>query len=136
MRCPGRRAIVTLNFNWNEQAYWYQYEWDFPQHVGKWYVEETLYVGPFALSGGVKQFLVGVSREDRFSVDPALAVDSNSRLLLPGGITYETPVEGLDLFAGYAENFKAISKSLLEVPGRSLDLLEPETAANVDAGLQ
>ena len=126
----------TLNFNWNEQAYWYQYEWDFPQHVGKWYVEETLYVGPFALSGGVKQFLVGVSREDRFGVDPALAVDSNSRLLLSGGITYETPVEGLDLFAGYAENFKAISRSLLEVPGRSLDLLEPETAANVDAGLQ
>ena len=63
---------MTLNFNWNEQAYWYHYEWDFPQHVGKWYVEETLYVGPFALSGGVKQFLVGVSREDRFSVDPAI----------------------------------------------------------------
>ena len=44
----------TLNFNWNEQAYWHQYEWDFPQHVGKWYVEETLYAGPFALSGGLK----------------------------------------------------------------------------------
>ena len=126
----------TLNFNWNEQAYWHQYEWDFPQHVFKWYVEETLYAGPFALSGGVKQFLVGVSREDLFDVDPNLAVDSNSSLLLSGGVTYETPVEGLDLFAGYAENFKAISSSLLEVPGRSLDLLEPETASNIDVGLQ
>ena len=116
----------TLNFNWNEQAYWHQYEWDFPQHVFKWYVEETLYAGPVALSGGIKQFLVGVSRADLFGVDPDLVVDSNSTLLLSGGITYETPVEGLDLFAGYAENFKAISSSLLEVPGRSLDLLEPE----------
>ena len=45
----------TLSFDWNEQAYWHQYEWDFPQRVFKWYVEETLYAGPFALSGGVKQ---------------------------------------------------------------------------------
>ena len=126
----------TLNFNWNEQAYWYQYEWDFPQRVFKWYVEETLYAGPFALSGGVKQFLVGVSRDDRFGVDPELAVDSDSKLLVSGGVTYETPVEGLDLFAGYSENFKAISANLLEVPGRSLDLLEPETASNIDVGLQ
>ena len=126
----------TLSFKWNEQAYWHQYEWDFPQHVVKWYVEETLYAGPVALSGGVKQFLVGVSRDDLFGVDPDLVVDSNSSLLLSGGVTYETPVEGLDFFAGYAENFKAISSSLLEVPGRSLDLLEPETASNIDVGLQ
>ncbi len=126
----------TLSFKWNEQAYWHQYEWAFPQHVFKWYVEETLYAGPFALSGGVKQFLVGVSREDLFNVDPELAVDSDSKLLVSGGVTYETPVEGLDLFAGYAENFKAISSTLLEVPGRSLNLLEPETASNIDVGLQ
>ena len=126
----------TLNFNWNEQAYWHQYEWDFPQRVFKWYVEETLYAGPFALSGGVKQFLVDVSREDQFNVDPELTVDSDSNLLISGGVTYETPVEGLDLFAGYSENFKAISSSLLEVPGPSFDTLEPETASNIDIGLQ
>ncbi len=126
----------TLSFNWNEQPYWQQYDWQFPQHVFKWYVEETIFAGPFALSGGVKQYLVGVSREDLFSVDPDLEVDSDSDLLFSGGVTYETPVEGLDLFAGYAENFKAISSLLLEVPGRSLDLLEPETASNVDVGLQ
>ena len=28
-----------VSFQWNEQAYWHQYEWDFPQHVFKWYVE-------------------------------------------------------------------------------------------------
>ncbi len=126
----------TLSFNWNEQPYWQQYEWQFPQHVFKWYVEETIFAGPFALSGGVKQYLVGVSREDLFNIDPNLEVDSDSDVLFSGGVTYETPVEGLDLFAGYAENFKAISSLLLEVPGRSLDLLEPETASNVDVGLQ
>ena len=126
----------TLSFDWNEQAYWHQYEWDFPQHIFKWYAEETIFAGPLSLSGGVKQFLVGVSREDQFNIDPDLEVDSDSDLLFSGGITYETPVEGLDLFAGYSENFRAISATLLEVPGRSLDLLEPETAANIDVGLQ
>ena len=126
----------TLSFNWNEQPYWQQYDWQFPQQVFKWYVEETIFAGPFALSGGIKQYLVGVSREDLFNVDPNLEVDSDSDLLFSGGVTYETPVEGLDLFAGYAENFKAISSLLLEVPGRSLDLLEPETASNIDVGLQ
>ena len=88
------------------------------------------------MSAGVKQFRIGVSREDKFKVDPDLTVDSDSDLLFSGGVTYETPVEGLDLFAGYAENFKAISSTLLEVPGRTLDLLEPETASNIDVGLQ
>ena len=126
----------TLSFHWNEQPYWQQYDWQFPQHVFKWYLEETIFAGPLALSGGVKQYLVGVSREDLFGVDPNLEVDSDSDLLLSGGVTYETPVEGLDLFAGYSENFKAISSLLLEVPGRSLDLIEPETASNIDVGLQ
>ena len=131
-----RMLDPTLSFKWDEQAYWHQYEWDFPQHVFKWYVEETLYVGSFTLTGGVKHFLIDVSREDQFNVNPALGVDSNSDLLFSGGVTYETPVAGLAVFAGYSENFKAISSTLLEVPGRSLDLLEPETASNIDVGLQ
>ena len=126
----------TLGAQFDETAYWHQYEWEFPQDVFRWYAEETLYAGSFALSAGVRQLLVGLSREDVFNVDPDLPVDSDSDLLFSGGVTYETPVEGLDLFAGYAENFKAISSLLLEVPGRSLDLLEPETASNIDVGLQ
>ena len=125
-----------LSFKWKEQAYWHQYEWDFPQRVLKWYVEETVYAGAFSLSGGVKQFLVRVSREDLLGADPDLEADSDSKLLFSGGLTYETPVEGLRLFGGYVENFKAISSTLLEVPGRSLEDLEPETASNIDVGLQ
>ena len=131
-----RMLDPTLNFKSDEQAYWHQYEWDFPQDVFKWYVEEMLYFGPFELTAGVKQYLVGVSREDEFGRDRALEVGSDSDLLLSGGVTYETPVEGLDLFVGYAENFRAIGSTLLEVPGRSLDLLEPESASNIDFGLR
>ncbi|MCY4646405.1 MAG: TonB-dependent receptor [Gammaproteobacteria bacterium] len=131
-----RMLDPAINFKWDEQPYWHQYEWEFPQGVFKWYAEETLYFGRFELTGGVKQYLVSVSREDQFGVDRTLDVDSDSDLLLSGGLTYETPVEGLDLFVGYAENFRAIGSNLLEVPGRSLDRLEPETASNVDVGVQ
>ena len=121
---------------WDERPYWHQYEWEFPQHVFRWYLEETLYVGPLTASVGARQFLVEVSRTDDFNVDPELAVDSNSDLLFSGGVTYESPIEGLRLFAGYSENFRAFSSALLEVPGRSLDALEPETSSNIDLGVQ
>ena len=126
----------AINFKWDEQAYWHQYEWAFPQSIFKWYAEETLYFGPFEATAGVKQFLVSVSREDEFGADQMFEADSDSELLFSGGVTYETPVEGLDLFMGYAENFRAFASNLLEVPGRSLDTLEPETASNVDIGAQ
>ena len=131
-----RMLDPALNFRGDEQPYWHQYEWDFPQGVFKWYVEETLYFGRFELTAGVKRFLVSVSREDQFGIDRDLDVDSDSDPLFSGGVTYETPVDGLDLFVGYAENFRAIGSTLLEVPGRSLDLLEPETASNIDVGIQ
>ena len=105
----------------SDHAYWRQYDQDFPQRVFKWYVEETLYAGPLAFSGGVKQFLAGIERHDRFGVEPRLAVDSDSKALVSGGVTYETPLAGLEAFGGYAQNFKALSDRLLELPGRSVD---------------
>ena len=125
-----------VSFKGDEQPYWHQYEWDFPQDVFRWFLEETLYFGPFELTAGVKQFLISVSREDQFGIDPDLGVDSDSDFLFSGGVTYETPVDGLDLFVGYAENFRAIGSTLLEVPGRSVNELEPETASNIDVGVQ
>lgn len=119
-----------------ERPYWRQYDWDFPQRVFKWYAEETIYAGPFAFSGGVKQFLAGLERDDRFGVEPRLAVDSDSKALVSGGVTYETPIEGLEAFGGYSQNFKALADRLLELPGRRVDDLEPETAANLDVGVR
>ena len=120
----------------DEAPYWRQYEWAFPQDLVKWYVEDTFYAGPFAFSGGVQQYLIGVSRSDRFGAAPDIGIDSDSDPLFSGGLTWTAPVEGLELFAGYAQNFKSLTDRLLEVPGRSLDRLQPETADNVDVGFR
>ncbi len=126
----------ALSMRWDERAYWHQYEWGFPQAVTRYYVEDKLFAGPVTVTAGVRQFFVKVEREDRFGAAQDLAVESDSDFLLSGGVTYEPPVEGLRVFAGYAQNFKAIGSTLLEVPGRSLDELEPESASNIDVGLQ
>ncbi len=126
----------SLNFMFDEQAYWHQYDWEFPQSVFRWYVEETLYIGPVTARAGIRQFFVELSRTDLFNMDPDISAESDSDLLFSGGVTYESPIEGLRLFAGFSENFRSFSSALLEVPGRSLDALEPETSSNIDVGVQ
>jgi len=77
-----------------------------------------------------------VSREDLFNIDPNLEVDSDSDVLLSGGVTYEKAVEGLGQIPGLPSNSEAIDSLLLKVPGHSGNLLEPETASSIHVGLQ
>ncbi len=127
---------ARVSFSFDDTPYWRQYDWEFPQTIFKWYVEDTLFAGPLAINAGVRQYLVDVGRKDRFGDSAELSVSSDSDLLLSGGLTYTAPVSGLELFAGYAQNFKSLSDRLLEVPGRSLAGLEPETADNLDVGFR
>ena len=127
---------ARVDARFDETPYWQQYDWRFPQNIAKWYVEDTFYAGAFAFSGGVKHYIVNVGRSDLLGDAADLEVDSDSDLLPSGGVTWTAPVEGLELFAGYSQNFKSLSDRLLEVPGRSLGNLEPETADNIDFGVR
>ena len=84
----------------------------------------------------MRQYFVEVGREDAFGAAPDLTIESDSDPLLSAGVVFAGPIPGLELFAGYAENFKSLSDRLLEVPGRALDGLDPETAVNIDLGLR
>lgn len=127
---------VRVSHRYDDTPYWRQYDWEFPQSIIKWYVEDTLFAGPLAINAGVRQYLVEVGRKDHFGESSELSVSSDSDLLLSGGLTYTSPIDGFELFAGYAQNFKSLSDRLLEVPGRSLEGLEPETADNLDVGFR
>ena len=106
---------ARVDARFDETPYWQQYDWRFPQNIAKWYVEDTFYAGPFAFSGGVKHYIVNVGRSDLLGDAADLEVDSDSDLLPSGGVTWTAPVEGLELFAGYSQNFKSLSDRLLEV---------------------
>ncbi|MFT7506724.1 MAG: iron complex outermembrane receptor protein, partial [Gammaproteobacteria bacterium] len=51
-------------------------------------------------------------------------------------VIVNTSVDGLELFAGYAENFAAIKDTVLERDASTLSEIEPETADNIDVGLR
>lgn len=72
---------------------------------------------------------------DKFS-GQKVALDSDSDALLSAGIVAPMPIEGLELFAGYAENFAAIKDNVLEREASALEQIEPETAENIDLGFR
>ena len=63
-----------------------------------------------------------------------MALNSDSDLLLSAGIVANLPIDGLDFFIGYSENFAAIKDEIREAS--TLLSIEPETADNKDLGIR
>jgi iron complex outermembrane recepter protein len=128
-----------VSADYDYTAYWVQYNREFPQSTFKWYLEDVVKVSNFSFRLGMKQFSNEIERVDNFAPnDPALnfKVSTDSDVLFSGGAAW-TPsaVPGLEVFAGYAENFKAIPDTVLEVlaPGGTPD---PETSENSEVGVR
>ena len=127
---------ARLGIEFENPAYWVQYDREYPQDVMKWYIEDSLTLGNLTLSVGANQFLVEVSRNDLFGESTDTTVDSDSDVLFSGGFVYDTQVAGLSVFGGYAENFKSISDNILERESADLSNIEPETSENMELGLR
>lgn len=122
-------------YNFDHQAYWVQYEKEFPVETTMFYLEDEVTVGPASIRLGAKKFLVDLERKDKMGGE-GLRVSSDSDTLLSGGVVFNTPVDGLEVFAGYGENFAAIKDTVLEREASALENVEPETAENIDVGLR
>ena len=120
---------------YDADPYWTQYDRKYPQTTFKWYVEEQIKVGPVTANIGGKQFINHIDREDLFGETANLKTKSKSKVLWSGGVKVE-PMDGLDVFGGYSENFKALSDTLLEYSADAIADIEPETAKNWEAGLR
>ena len=112
------------------------YDRQYPQTIFKWYVEDTLTIADLQVTLGVKDFSVELKRNDLFGETSNITVSSDSDLLFSGGVVYQLPVDGIEVFAGFAENYSALKDDLLERPASDFSQLEPETAENVDVGLR
>jgi outer membrane receptor protein involved in Fe transport len=98
-------------------------------------VQDTVEFGPVTANIGAKQFVNNVDRVDLFGETPDTSFKSTSKVLLSGGIQIE-PMEGLNVFGGYAENFKALTDAVLEFGNADLSQLKPETSENWEAGVR
>lgn len=120
---------------YEEVPYWTQYSRKYPQDIFKWYAQDEVTFGPVTANFGVKQFLTHIDRNDLFGDTPDDSIRSKSDLLLSGGVQV-TPLPGLNVFAGYSENFKALTDAVLEFSNADFSDIEPETAKNWEAGVR
>jgi len=125
-------ARVGIDFD--ETPYWIQYSREFPRETTVWYLQNQITIDDFTISLGIREFDVDNKREDLFDPNQNLSLNSSTDTLFTGGATYQTPVDGLEVFFGYAENIKPLLDLILE---RELTgSLEPETAENMELGLR
>jgi iron complex outermembrane receptor protein len=125
------------SYNFNHIPYWTQYNRSFPQKTMTWYLEDTVTMGSVTARLGAKQYLVDMDRLDEHQGGLKTAsVNSDSDVLLSGGLVYEAPIEGLEAFIGYAESFSSIKDGVLEANQTALDKVQPETAESMDLGLR
>ncbi|MDU0354261.1 TonB-dependent receptor [Paraglaciecola aquimarina] len=124
------------SYEFDHTPYWVQYERTFPVETTMLYLEDELDMGFATLRLGAKKFLVDLERQDNFDASNSAAVSSDSDLLISAGVVVPLPVDGLEVFAGYAENFAAIKDTVLEREASTLDLVTPESAENVDLGFR
>ncbi|MET1754986.1 TonB-dependent receptor [Novosphingobium sp. RD2P27] len=118
-----------------DQPYWTQYNRRYPQDTFKWYVQDEIRFGPVTANVGAKQFINHIDREDLFGETPDASVKSKSNVLFSGGIQVQA-MQNLNVFGGYAENFKALTDGLLEFGDEAFVDIEPETAKNWEAGVR
>lgn len=121
-------------------AYWVQYDREFPQSTFKWYVEDVVQFGDFSVRLGVKQFQNEIERVDNFNPnnpDANFTLDSKSDVLFSGGASWApSAIPGIEIYAGYAENYKAIPDGVLEVVNVDAGIPDPETSENFELGLR
>lgn len=126
----------TVGYEFDHVPYWIQYSREFPVETLMFYVEDEFDFNVAKVRVGAKQFNVDVEKKDRFDSSKNLAVSSDSDVLLSAGVVAPLPVEGLEIFAGYAENYAAIKDVVLERDDADLSKVEPETAENIDVGIR
>lgn len=128
-------ADTRVGYEYEDTAYWLQYDRQYPQSTFKWFIEDQISFGPVTANFGIKQFRNEIDRIDNLGASADVTLSNTSKVLFSGGVKV-TPLPGLELFTGYAENYKALGDEILERPDADLDTLEPETSENIEAGIR
>jgi outer membrane receptor for Fe3+-dicitrate len=123
-----------LGAAYDGQPYWIQYSVDYNTNEFVYYVQDQVKYGNLTASFGVKQYFIDQKRQQLLVAEPGTRSNSHSDPLISAGLTWTTPVDGLELFAGYAQNFSAIGNGLLGQAQEVIDHIKPETANSVEIG--
>lgn len=125
------------SFEFDNTPYWIQYSNSFAVETSMLYIENESDFDWIKARVGAKKFIVDLSKNDKFdNSNDVNSVNSDSDVLISAGFVANTPLDGLEIFAGYAENFAAIKDTVLERDASTLTEIQPETADNFDVGFR
>jgi hypothetical protein len=125
------------SYEFDNTPYWIQYDNSFAVDTTMLYVENETDFDWIKARIGAKKFIVDLSKNDNFDNSKDVDnVNSDSDILISAGFVADMPLDGLELFAGYAENFAAIKDTVLERDASTLTEIQPETADNFDIGFR
>ncbi|WP_115717370.1 TonB-dependent receptor domain-containing protein [Gallaecimonas mangrovi] len=125
----------ATSMEYDHNAYYRQYDYDYIQNTSNYYVQDKWILGPVTINAGVRQFFVNIKQKDNQQGGNEVAsLTSDSDLLPMFGIVWSF-APSWEVYSGYSENYKALDDSLLS---SDLDIssLKPETAKNIDLGLR
>lgn len=125
-------AVVSDQYN--DNPYWVQYDIHDGAEEVMYYAEDVLTWGPLTGRVGVKQFFTDQWRQEVTNTLIHTAISKDSKPLVSAGLTYTTPVQGLEVFGGYSQNFAGLQRNLLGSDQLQLNIVQPETANNIELG--
>ncbi|GAA6136286.1 TonB-dependent receptor [Arenicella sp. 4NH20-0111] len=127
---------TTVGPAFDAQPYYVQYDREYPREVFNYYIEDSLTMGSVTATVGIRQFFVDVERVDNFDTGNRSTLNSDSDVLFSGGLRIDSGIDGLELFASYSENYKALGDLVLERDAVDTTNVTPETSENVELGLR
>ena len=126
---------ARVSYQFDATPYYVQYDRDYGVNELVYYADNAITFGNLTARAGLKQYRM---RQDRSgNVGDALVTEMNynSKVLFSGGVNYR-PLPGLELFAGYAQNFAALRRSLLDESETVRREIKPETADSIEGGVR
>jgi outer membrane receptor protein involved in Fe transport len=127
---------AKLGIAFDAKPYYEQFSTDYDTDEAMYYAEDALTYGAVTARFGVKQFFLNQVRQELLNDRERTALTSKSDPLISAGITYQAPIQGMELFAGYSQNFAAIGNGPLGEPREVVSRIQPETADNIEAGVR
>lgn len=100
-----------------------------------YYVDNAVTLGDLTARAGLKQYHIDQARTNIVGAGLSGAMNYNSDVLFSAGLNYR-PMPGLEVFAGYAQNFAALRASLLNETEEVRREIKPETADSIEGGVR
>lgn len=126
---------ARVSYLFNDTPYYVQYDRDYGINEFVYYVDNSVTLGKLTARVGAKQYRIDQTRQGLVGDTDATKMNYHSKLLLSGGLNYR-PLEGLEVFAGYAQNFAALRRSLLDENENVRREIKPETADSIEGGIR